>query len=130
MTFGSCAHLLAACRAAMVSPWSSTVMCSQMPITSFMSCSMSRMPSENCVAQLADQHHQVRLLPGVHPRRGLVEQQHLGPRAQRAGDLQPALLAVGQVARLLVAAVRQAHHLEQLLGALGESSLLAHGSRA
>src|SRR3569833_3250491 len=56
------------------------------------------------------------LLGGVHPRRGLVEQQQLRIRGQRAGDLQPPLVTVRQVLRRLVDPSADADELHQLLG--------------
>ena len=41
--------------------------------------------------------HHLPGLGGVHAGRGLVQQQQLGLAGQGAGDLQPALVAVGQV---------------------------------
>ena len=69
---------------------------SQMSITNAMSCSISRMVSPNSRAQLHDQLAQRLLLRRVHARGGLVEQQEPRPRRERARDLEPALLAVGQ----------------------------------
>ena len=57
------------------------------------------------VADLADQVHQRGLLARVEPGGRLVEAQQLGLGGQRAGDLQPPLVAVGQVLGLLLAAV-------------------------
>ena len=48
-------------------------------------------------------HHRGRL-GRVHARRRLVEQQQLGPGRERSGDLEAALVAVGQVAGQLVLA--------------------------
>jgi hypothetical protein len=71
---------------------------------------MTRRPERELVPELANEDHEISLLPGVHPRGRLVEEQDLRSRAQGPGDLQPPLLAVGKVARLLVCAVREAHH--------------------
>ena len=51
-------------------------------------------------------------LDGVHARRRLVEQQQLRLAGQRARDLQPPLVAVGQVAGQLVLAAPQADVVE------------------
>ena len=69
---------------------------SQRPITNCMSCSISRMVEAELVAQPADQLAQLLLLGGVHARGRLVEQQQLGRGRERARDLEPPLLAVGQ----------------------------------
>ena len=45
---------------------------------------------------------------------GLVEQQQPGPRSQGPGQLQQALLAKGQVARLVLGQLEQAHEVEHL----------------
>ncbi len=65
-------------------------------MTTFMSCSISRIVEVELVAQLAHEVGQPRRLVGVHARRRLVEEQELGLGGQRAGDLHPALVAVGQ----------------------------------
>ena len=83
---------------AMRSPWSSTVIRSLMPMTTRMSCSMSRIGEPELGAQPADEARHLLGLVGVHARRGLVQQQQHRLAGQRAGDLQPALVAVGQVA--------------------------------
>src|SRR5438046_514955 len=53
----------------------------------------------------------------------LVEQQQRGLGCERAGDLEPPLVAVGQVARDLVGAGAQPHAIEQLGGALPQATL-------
>ena len=50
----------------------------------------------------------------VHARRRLIQDQQAGVGGQRAGDLQPALLSVGQAAGLLAFLVRQPHDLQKL----------------
>ena len=59
-------------------------------------------------------------VPGlrVEPGRRLVEQQHLGPVDQRAGDGQPALHAAGEVLDLGLRLLGELHELEQLVDAL------------
>ena len=49
--------------------------------------------------ELDDLIHELLLLRAVHARRRFIEQQQLGRRRQRPGDLQAALLAVGKFAR-------------------------------
>ena len=70
------------------------------------------------VADLADQVEQRRLLGRVEPGRRLVQAQQRRLGGQRPGDLQPALVAVGQVAGQLLAAVPDADEVQQLRGAL------------
>ena len=102
---------------------------SQMPMTRLMSCSMSSTVKPG-VADPADERHQLELLGRVEARGGLVEQQQLRLGRQRPGDLEPALVAVGQVAwRPRSAAARDAHELEQLACARSwPVALLARGA--
>jgi hypothetical protein len=62
------------------------------------------------------------------PGRGLVEQEQLGIRRERAGDLHAALVAVGEVHRQLLGRARaQADVVEHLAAVLaGAGLLLAH----
>ena len=62
---------------------------------------------------------------GVHAGRGLVEREELRIGGERPGDLEPALVAVGQVPREVVGALGDADVLEQLEGALFDRPLLA-----
>ena len=62
---------------------------------------------------------------GVHAGRGLVEREELRIGGERAGDLEPALVAVGQVPREVVGALGDADVLQQLEGALFDRPLLA-----
>ena len=87
---------------AIFSPWSSTVMCSETPMTTFMSCSMSRIARPRSSRRRRMKSRQRRGLLRVHARGRLVEQQQLRVGGQRAGDLDPALVAVGEVDRELV----------------------------
>src|SRR5215207_3010810 len=50
---------------------------------------------------------------------GLVGEEHLGPSAEGAGQGDALLLATGELSGIVVAAVAQAHSLEQLAGARG-----------
>src|SRR5712691_2838237 len=77
---------------------------------------------ENPLSQLSD-------LPGVHPGSRLVEQQELRPRSERARQLQPALLAEGQVGRELVLLVAEGRKLEQLRDFLAHLRLSAEPAR-
>ena len=99
-------------------------------MTTFMSCSMSRivMPSSSRMRRKRLQG--VLALGRVHARRGLVEEEELGLGGQGAGDLHPALGAVGQAARQLVADALEADVLHELLGpGLGLGFLLLEGAR-
>ncbi|MCY1436768.1 hypothetical protein D9M71_529030 [compost metagenome] len=53
---------------------------------------------------------------GVERRGHLVEQHHLRPHRQRAGDRHPLLLAAGKLRRIVIQLVAQADHLQQLHG--------------
>src|SRR2546428_524493 len=64
-------------------------------------------------ANPADQLAEPPLLPAVHAGGGLVEQEQLGLQRQGARDLQPALVAVGEVPCALVRTVGQANQLQQ-----------------
>ncbi len=67
-------------------------------------------------------------LGGVHACRGLVEREQLRFRRERARDLEPALVAVGQMLGQAVGALGNADIVEQLVGALVDRRLL--GARA
>ena len=78
-----------------------------------------------------DQLGEVALLDRVGAGRRLVEQQDTGVGAERAGDLQPALLAVRQRAGQLVGPLGQADLVEQRVGLaamLSRCSLRCQGS--
>ena len=76
------------------------------------------------VADAADDFHQLGGLGGVHAGGGLVQQQQLGAGGQGADDLQPALGAVGQAARLLAGQVGHMEDVQQLDGLVGGLFLL------
>ena len=86
-----------------------------------MSCSISRIESPRSVAQLLHQLAQLLGLLRVHARGRLVEQQQLRVRRQRARDLEPALVAVGQVHRELAVAL-EADEVQQLAPLLDRGS--------
>ena len=90
-------HLARACRRRSRAPASSTTTWSEMPITSAMSCSTrtTAMPRSAMRRSSALE----RGLVGAHQAGGrLVEQQHLRPRRQRAGDLDQAPVDMRQIA--------------------------------
>ena len=64
---------------------------------------------------------------GVQRTGGLVAQQDLGVRCQCAGNGDALLLTAGQLCRVGVGLIRQAHHLQQLSGALFGICLLYTG---
>ena len=66
------------------------------------------------VGEQADQRLEVLDLAVGQARRRLVEQQQLRPQRQRARDLEPALVAERQVARLLLGIVGEADEVQQL----------------
>ena len=61
----------------------------------------------------------------VHPGGRLVEQEQGRVRRERPGDLEPALVAVGQVLGQLVVLALESDELEQLLAADPRGDLLA-----
>ena len=85
-------------------------------------------------ALVAHPAHEVRGLGGllrVHPRGRLVEEQELGVGGERACDLKPALVAVGEVGRHDVEHVAaQADVAQQLARLLGRLALLAPDARS
>ena len=89
-----------ACRRAMVTPWSSTVICSRdahhqphvvLDDAGSASPNWSRSSRMSCIRSAFS--------AAFMPAAGSSRQQHLGLGGERAGDLQPALLAVRQVPR-------------------------------
>ena len=76
------------------------------------------------VADLLDVLHQLLGLGRVHAGRGLVEQQHLGAGGQRAQNLEAALGAVREVARLRVRELAHVKDVEKLERAIVELRLL------
>ncbi len=82
------------------------------------------------VADAADQVGGRPRLGRVHPRPRLVEEQDPGLAGQGPGDLQPALVAVGQVAGQGVALPPQPDERQQLVGLLARLPLLAAEPRA
>ena len=92
---------------AIVTPWSSTVICSQISITRPMSCSISRIATPNSIANLADRLGQLAFLLRIQAGGRLIEQQHLRLGRQCANDFQMALVAVAQAVGRLVRAVLQ-----------------------
>src|SRR5437763_3322266 len=100
----------------MVLPKLRTTIRSQMPITSSMWCSMSRMVMSNLsrTSWIVAMRSSVSV---VESRRRLVEEQQLGPRRERARDLQPPLVAVRQVLGVVVRAgveVKEAQQVERV----------------
>jgi hypothetical protein len=90
---------------------------SEMFMTTFMSCSMSRIEMPSSSRSRLKRLHRVLGLGRVHARGRLVQEEEPGLGGEGAGDLHPALGAVGQGARELVADALQAHVLHELLGA-------------
>jgi hypothetical protein len=80
-------------------------------------------------AQLGDEVGELGGLLRVHAGRRLVEEQELRLRRQRPRHLQPALVAVGEVARELVVAPPQAGEAKQVAGAVAGLVLLTLQSR-
>ena len=78
---------------------------------------------------LADKTAQLGLLGRVHAGRRLVQQQDTRLEGQGARDLQAALVAVGEVARLLFGAVGQPHQGQQFKSAGAAGLLLGRRGR-
>ena len=76
-------------------------------------------------AQLGDEPLHLLGLVGVHARRRLIQQQQHRLAGQGAGDLQAALVAVGQVAGGDVVAALETHQRQQLAAAIGGGRFLA-----
>jgi hypothetical protein len=73
----------------------------------------------------ANEIHQLDLLLGREPCGGLVEQKQLGIRGQGARNLEAPLLAVGEVASVILRLTFQPDQLEKLHRVIGDLSLLA-----
>ena len=101
---------------AIFSPWSRTVTRSLIPMTTFMSCSMRRTVSPSSVRSLLIRAIMSGVSRGFMPAVGSSSSRSFGLAAERAGDLEPALVAVRQVLGELAAAAAQADEREQLLG--------------
>ena len=88
-----------------VAPSSSTCTREQRSMTTFMSCSISRIPQPKSSSTLAEDRDQLLALRLVQPGRRLVEQQVARPDGERAGDAQQALAPrrqeAGRALRLL-----------------------------
>lgn len=82
------------------------------------------------IAQPADEVDGLAGLLRVHAGSGFIEQDELGLRGHRAGDLQPALIAIGQVFGQLAVLALQPDERQQLEGALARRLLFgAHRRR-
>ena len=85
---------------------------------------------EPAVADLADEVDERLLLGGVEAGGRLVEEEDLGLGGQRPGDLEPSLVAVGQVAGGRLGAVGDADELEQASRLVLAPALLPEVPRA
>ena len=77
------------------------------------------------LAKLADEVGQLARLLRVHAGGRLVEQEELGLGGQGPGDLEPSLVAVGQVPRQLVGTLLEPHEIQKLLSPRMRLDLLA-----
>ena len=93
MTRGS-ARTTSGVPSAIFSPWSRTVTRSLTPMTTRMSCSMSRIVIPRSLRTRLMRSVIWRVSTGFMPGRRLVEQEQPGVAGERAGDLEPALVAV------------------------------------
>jgi hypothetical protein len=80
-----------------------------------MSCSISDDGRPEFVIHIKDKAAHVLLLLDVHPRHGLVEQQDLRLRHQRAGQFHPLLQAIGQAAHRRLADRLDLEEIDDLL---------------
>src|SRR5207245_5291513 len=81
------------------------------------------------VADLADQLGESLLLRRVHARRRFVEQQDARSGGDGPGDLQPTLVAIGEVAGQVVGPAADADVVEQALSLLTSLALFAAVAR-
>ncbi len=109
----------------MVTPWSMTVMRSQMRMTRPMSCSMSSTVNPNSCRTKAIRSARAIFSWGFMPAAGSSSRSTLGLEGQRPGDLEAPLVAVGQVAGEVAGAVVESEDLQQLVGALANGRLFA-----
>ena len=77
------------------------------------------------VAHLADEADELQRFLRVHPRGGLVEEQELGLRRERTGDLEAPLIAVREVPCVVVVTAGEPAVVEQLRCPLMRFALLA-----
>ena len=98
-------------------------MWSEIPITTLMSCSISRTPICWVVADVEQQLVELGGFARVEAGRRLVEAEQHRLGAHGARDLQPALRAIGQVARLPVGAVGEADPLQPVARELDRLAL-------
>ena len=82
-------------------------------MTKFMSCSINKI-GEAAAAQRLQQCGKRSGLGRIHSGRGLVEQQQLRIRRQRAGDLKPPLVAVSERGRELILVILELDEAQQL----------------
>ena len=108
---------------AIFSPWSSTVTRSETSITTRMLCSISRIARSRSPTSRRSRTIRCARLALGHAGGRLVEQQQRGLGGQGAGQLQPALIAVRQIARDLVGLGGEAHAVQQRVAALPEPTL-------
>ena len=85
-----------------------------------MSCSISRIV-DAVATDVVEQPLQRLRLGRVHAGGGLVEREQLGLGRERAGDLEPPLVAVGEMLGEIVGALGDADVLEQLVGRASRS---------
>ena len=97
---------------AILTPWSSTLTRSEMPITTRIECSISRMVTPRSSRTRRTKSIMSRAFARIHAGHRLVEQQQPRPGGERPADLQPALLAIGEIARHHVAAAAQADEVQ------------------
>jgi hypothetical protein len=68
----------------------------------------------NVAGQAVDSIEDDVTLGARHPGRGLVQEQHLRPQAERDGNLDQTLAAIGQLDDPVPGIVRQLQHLQQM----------------
>ena len=100
----------------MTAPWCSTVIRVATENTTSMSCSVKTMVSPVSRAMPGHHLHDLVALARRHAGGGLVQQQEARGAGQRDGQLEPALVAVGEDAARLGRLLEQADPLEQRVG--------------
>ena len=119
------ARISAGVPSAITAPYSSTVMRSDTPMTTFMSCSMSRTVRRFSSRDATHERGELRRLLGVHSGGRLVEKQELRIRRQCARHLEAPLIAVRERPRVLLVAAWKPAVDEELASAITGLRLLA-----
>ena len=98
-------------------------MWSEMPITTLMSCSISRIAISCSLRMSSRRRFRSSDSRGLRPAAGSSRQSSTRLGAHGAGDLEAALGAIGQVTRRIIGAVDEPGHFEPVLGKLHRLSV-------